>query len=136
MAKRLHLLTIINLATTMRYADFIFNCLDITDYRMSIRDQKLNSYASKEDVLQFFKEQAELAETTPFQVWRIMVAKQLAAVYKWMDGNDPDPSEPMLSRFSDLMNYMELGYALTIDHDTQAASKSSRIPEEAETKGE
>lgn len=98
------------------------------DYRIDIRDDKLYSYASDENVLEFFEKQAQVAGCTPYEVWKIMVAKQLVAVYNYMDGKDLDPSEPMINRFSDLMNYMELGYALTENNDdTQTETESCGV---------
>lgn len=67
------------------------------------------------DVLANFKNAARMAGITPMQAWLVHVEKQLSAVTRHILNPDKPISEPIKSRFCDLHNYLDLGYALMLD---------------------
>ncbi len=64
------------------------------------------------DVLSNFKEAADFCGITPMQVWGVHFFKQFSAVMRMVKNPDGTPSESLDSRFADLRNYLQLGYAL------------------------
>lgn len=99
-------------------------CEQLHTDRTWIKAQKMNSYSDVDDVLSFFREQAVEAGLEPYQIWKSMLAKHLVAIYRHMDGRDPNPSESMLGRFADAINYLELGYAITQENGEPTKIKS------------
>lgn len=77
------------------------------------------------DVLQNFKDAAEQAGILPLQAWLIHFYKQYSAIARFIKNPQCTPSETIDSRFADLRNYLQLGYALYKEPREQSQSKSS-----------
>jgi hypothetical protein len=93
------------------------------------------------DVLANFKDAARDAGITPMQAWAVHFQKQYSAVCRWAKKPDASLSEPLDSRFADLLNYIGLGYAIyreTVDDAThpffsEAGPLASEIRKRLET---
>lgn len=75
------------------------------------------------DVLSNFKESARNAGITPLQAWLVHFHKQFSAVARHIANPSSTPSESIESRFCDLKNYIELGYALFREPTLNAAER-------------
>jgi hypothetical protein len=64
------------------------------------------------DVLANFKRAAHDAGITPLQAWLVHFQKQYSAVARYVANPTCEPSESITSRFADLRNYLQLGFAL------------------------
>lgn len=88
----------------------------LTRHADSIIDAKRCDYTEQNvDVLHNFKASAVAAGITPLQAWLVHWHKQSSAVSRFIKNPSIPPSEPMLSRFADLRNYLQLGYALMVE---------------------
>lgn len=67
------------------------------------------------DVLANFKDASRDVGITPLQAWLVHFQKQYSAVARYVKNTNADPSEPMIDRFADLRNYLDLGFALIIE---------------------
>lgn len=64
------------------------------------------------DVLHNFRESAEIAGISMLQAWLVHFHKQFSAVARYAKNPEAKLSEPIDSRFCDLYNYIQLGYAI------------------------
>ncbi len=64
-----------------------------------------------QDVLKNFKRIATRLDITPLHVWSVYFNKHVDSVNTYIK-DEGEVSESMDSRFSDLLNYLFLGYAL------------------------
>ena len=81
--------------------------------REGIQDSKRPGYTlGNQDVLKNFKSVAERVGITPGQVWTVYFLKHVDALISGMCRPELPVSEPLIGRFSDLMNYCELGFAI------------------------
>lgn len=88
----------------------------LNDTADTIVSQKRPDYTRQSsDVLNNFKEAAEMAGITPLQAWMVHFQKQFSAISRFVANDDCQPSEPIESRFADLRNYLHLGYALFLE---------------------
>lgn len=74
-------------------------------------DKRPSYTVGSEDVLANFKRTAEHAGVTPGTVWGIFVLKHLDSVLAYFK-NGTTSSESIEGRFADLLNYINLGYAI------------------------
>ena len=80
----------------------------------AIRIQKTNEDT---DVLANFKSTAERLETSEMKVWATFFEKQIQSIYAHLKNANLKKSEPIHSRFADVINYCYLGYALFVERD-------------------
>lgn len=73
------------------------------------------------DVLANFKETADFCGITPLQAWLVHFYKQFSAVARYVKTPTATPSESIDSRFADLRNYLQLGYALHKEEQARQA---------------
>ena len=86
---------------------------ELTRTAASIASAKRPDYTQESsDVLANFKDAARDAGIRPLQAWLVHFQKQYSAVARYVKNPQGSPSETILSRFADLRNYLELGYAL------------------------
>lgn len=78
------------------------------------------------DVLANFKRAAEHAGITPMQVWLVFFNKHYSAVASYVQKPLSQTSEPIIDRFADLRNYLDLGWALINDPDVIANLQEPR----------
>ena len=70
-----------------------------------------------DDVLNNFKATAKKLGVDPLIVWYAYFDKQVSSVAAHVSNEDLNKAEPMLSRFADIINYAQLGYALFKERD-------------------
>ena len=71
-------------------------------------------YAKEYDVLDNFKLVSDLIGCDPKLVWAVFFAKHVVSACKFAGGQEL-ASESIDSRFHDLHNYVDLGYALVVE---------------------
>ena len=90
----------------------------LNDYSFDIMQNKRPEYTNEdEDVLYNFKSTANRLDTSELKVWATFMDKQVQSVYSHLKNANLKKSEPIHSRFSDIINYCYLGYALFIERD-------------------
>jgi hypothetical protein len=67
---------------------------------------------SSEDVLENFKSTGERLNISALKVWGIFMDKQCSSVFAHVNNCALKESEPIDSRFADIINYCHLGLAL------------------------
>ena len=72
---------------------------------------------ANEDVLNNFKSTAKKLGVDPLVVWYAYFDKQVSSVAAHVSNHDLNKAEPMETRFADIINYAQLGYALFKDRD-------------------
>lgn len=88
----------------------------LNDHADKIVAKKRPDYTQESvDVLANFKNAAQEAGITPMQAWLVHFHKQYSAVARYVKHPNADVSEPMIDRFADLRNYLQLGFALMRD---------------------
>lgn len=82
----------------------------------SIVSSKRPGYTSSDnDVLINFKQAARDAGITPLQAWLVLFNKHVSSIKAYVKNPAGVQAEPMIGRFADAINYLELGYALMLD---------------------
>jgi len=90
----------------------------LNDYSLDIMANKRPEYTNEnEDVLNNFKTTAERLETSELKVWGTFFEKQIQSIFAHLKNANLKKSEPIHSRFSDIINYCYLGYALFTERD-------------------
>lgn len=98
----------------MNRADYDGLIAALTASRRRDHEAKSADYAASGDVLKNFKWVAEMTGQTPEEVWAVYAAKHWLAVMRHIrDGTLA--SEPIEGRIADLLNYLELLWALMND---------------------
>ena len=69
------------------------------------------------DVLRNFKTTANRLDVSELRVWGVFFDKQVQSVLAHLKNANLKKSEPIDSRFCDVMNYCLLGYALFVERD-------------------
>lgn len=77
-------------------------------------------YATKTDRLANFRKSRAVTEAR--QVWGVLFEKHFNALMRWVRDGRVD-SEPLESRFADLRNYTDLGYALFCEEERATVLK-------------
>ena len=70
-----------------------------------------------EDVLNNFKATAEKLGVDPLVIWYAYFDKQISSVAAHVGNKNLSKAEPIVSRFADIINYAQLGYALFRERD-------------------
>jgi|TARA_R100000329_G_scaffold101521_1_gene83701 hypothetical protein len=87
--------------------------IQLNEYSFEIMRKKRPEYTNKnKDVLHNFKNTAKKLNISPLKVWAIFFDKQLQSIFTHVDNENLEKSEPIKSRFADVINYCYLGYAL------------------------
>jgi len=90
----------------------------LNEYSLDIMANKRPEYTNEnEDVLNNFKTTAERLETSELKVWGTFFEKQIQSIFAHLKNANLKKSEPIHSRFSDIINYCYLGYALFTERD-------------------
>ena len=90
----------------------------LNDYSFDIMQNKRHEYTKEEDdVLNNFKSTADRLNTSELKVWATFFEKQIQSIYAHLKNANLKKSEPIHSRFSDIINYCYLGYALFVERD-------------------
>jgi hypothetical protein len=90
----------------------------LNDFSFDIMNNKRPEYTNESiDVLENFKSTAERLESTELKVWGTFFEKQIQSIYAHLKNANLKKSEPIHSRFADIINYCYLGYALFIERD-------------------
>ena len=86
---------------------------ELTYHRRDISDSKRKDYTRGEghkDALKNFKQVAEYTGLDPLEVWMVYASKHWDSICSYIKNGTE--SEPIRERYCDLLNYLELGYAL------------------------
>ena len=90
----------------------------LNEYSFDIMANKRPEYTNEnEDVLNNFKSTADRLDTSELKVWATFFEKQVHSVYAHLKNANLKKSEPIHSRFADIINYCYLGYALFKERD-------------------
>jgi len=85
----------------------------LNNYAEEIRLAKRPEYTNEnEDVLTNFKTTADRLNVSEMKVWATFFDKQIQSVFAHVKNANLQESEPIHSRFADIINYCYLGYAL------------------------
>ncbi len=100
----------------MTQTEFEEQCATLHNVAASIVAAKRAGYTQgNSDVLKNFKDTATATGTSPLQVWGVHFYKQLSAVMSYAKDPTIRQGETIESRFADLLNYVQLGYALYVE---------------------
>jgi len=88
--------------------------------------RKRADYAKEYDVLDNFKLVADLIGCDPKLVWAVFFAKHVVSACKFAGGQQL-ASESIDSRFHDLKNYVDLGYALVVEERNDANGNATEF---------
>ena len=90
----------------------------LNDFSFDIMNNKRPEYTNEdEDVLNNFKTTADRLNVSELRVWGVFFEKQIHSVFAHIKNANLKKSEPIHSRFADIINYCYLGYALFKERD-------------------
>lgn len=90
----------------------------LNDYCFEIMQNKRPEYTNEDnDVLHNFKSTARRLDISELRVWGVFFEKHLQSIMSHMKNANLKKSEPIHSRFADIINYCYLGYALFVERD-------------------
>ena len=93
---------------------------DLNDYSLEIMKNKRPEYTNQDlDVLNNFKSTGKRLDVSELKVWATFFEKQTQSVYAHIKNANLKKSEPIKSRFADIINYCYLGYALFNERDNK-----------------
>lgn len=102
----------------MTQKDFDKLVKELNEYSFEIITNKRPEYTNEnDDVLYNFKSSAKRLDTADLKVWGTFFEKQIQSVYAHLKNPNLKKSEPIKSRFADIINYCYLGYALFVERD-------------------
>ena len=82
----------------------------------SIMNKKQPEYTNNNvDILNNFKTTADALKITPIEVWAVFFHKHTQSIMTHAQNNKTKMSEPIESRYADLINYLTLGLAIIKD---------------------
>ena len=91
---------------------------ELDSYAKVTMNKKGPEYTMQDkDVLNNFKSTAKKLGVDPLVIWYAYFDKQVSSVAAHVSNEDLNKAEPMLSRFADIINYAQLGYALFKERD-------------------
>ena len=97
----------------MTQKEFEIIVRELNNYSLEIMSQKRPEYTNEnEDVLNNFKTTAQRLNVSELKVWATFFDKQVQSVFAHVKNANLKKSEPIHSRFSYIINYCYLGYAL------------------------
>ncbi len=116
----------------MKTYDFISMKRDLLEYADDVANTKRVEYTgASQDVLMNFKRIANRLGLSPLQVWSVYFNKHVDSVNTYIKGVD-EVSEPMESRFADMLNYLFLGMALIIEQEVESGRRSPNLQVDSE----
>ncbi len=100
---------------------------ELLEFAEEVAAPKREEYTGQsQDILYNFKRIAERLGMSPLQVWAVYFNKHVDSVNTFIKG-EASVSEPMGSRFADMLNYLFLGIALIIEEEqTQSPSQDPK----------
>lgn len=107
---------------------------DLTENRTGISSAKRKDYTrGDKDVLKNFKQVAEYTGLDPLEVWMVYASKHWDSICSYIKNGTE--SEPIRERYCDLLNYLELGYALTKEQQNEYTQINSSISSDSNLVG-
>ena len=101
---------------------------DMLEYAEDVaKDKRVEYTGASEDILTNFKRIADRLGISPLQVWAVYFNKHVDSVNTFTKGTDKI-SEPMESRFADMLNYLFLGMALIIEQEESQGRRVAGHP--------
>lgn len=89
---------------------------DLLELSESIMNDKQPEYTNNNaDILNNFKTTAEALKITPIEVWAVFFHKHTQSIMTHAQNSKTKMSEPIESRYADLINYLTLGLAIIQD---------------------
>ena len=89
---------------------------DLLKLSESIMNEKQPEYTNNNaDILNNFKTTAEALKITPIEVWAVFFHKHKQSIMTHAQNSKTKMSEPIESRYADLINYITLGLAILQD---------------------
>ena len=89
---------------------------DLLKLSESIMNEKQPEYTNNNaDILNNFKTTAEALKKTPIEVWAVFFHKHTQSIMTHAQNSKTKMSEPIESRYADLINYITLGLAILQD---------------------
>ena len=89
---------------------------DLLKLSESIMNEKQPEYTNNNaDILNNFKTTAEALKITPIEVWAVFFHKHTQSIMTHAQNSKTKMSEPIESRYADLINYLTLGLAIIKD---------------------
>jgi hypothetical protein len=94
--------------------------IELNEFSFNIMRNKRPEYTNEnEDVLNNFKCTADRLDVAELRVWGVFFEKQIQSVFAHIKNANLKKSEPLKSRFADIINYCYLGYALFKERDNK-----------------
>lgn len=91
-------------------------CNELLAHAEGIAHSKRPGYTeANSDVLHNFKSVAKAMGITPMQAWGIYFLKHISAITSHAKDPNIPQAEAILGRFADAINYLQLGWALTVE---------------------
>jgi len=99
----------------MNTEEFTESCKELDAIASHIAESKRPAYSQNEgaDITANFKRGADAAGIEPLQAWLIHFEKQYSGIATYI--RTGAESEPIESRFADVLNYLYLGFSLLKD---------------------
>ena len=97
-----------------------FNAIvhELDSYAQETMNKKGPEYTMQDkDVLNNFKSTAKKLGVDPLVIWYAYFDKQVSSVAAHVSNEDLNKAEPMISRFGEIINLANLGYALVVEGD-------------------
>ena len=92
--------------------------IELNEYSFNIMKKKRPEYTNEnEDVLNNFKSTGDKLDISEMKVWATFFEKQTQSIFAHIKNANLKESEPIKSRFADVINYCYLGYALFKERD-------------------
>ena len=90
----------------------------LNDYSFDIMVNKRPEYTNEDmDVLANFKNTADRLNISEMKIWATFMDKHFSSILSHINNANLKKSEPIHSRFADVINYCYLGYALFVERD-------------------
>tara|TARA_R100001163_G_scaffold54897_1_gene42252 strand:- start:299 stop:619 length:321 start_codon:yes stop_codon:yes gene_type:complete len=100
----------------MNSLKFNKNINELSNYAEMVMNKKGPEYTTgSKDVLNNFKATAEKIGVEPLDIWFAYFDKQVSSIAAHVGNQNLKKAEPLVSRFADIINYAQLGYALFIE---------------------
>ena len=102
----------------MNQKEFNIISKELKQKATKIMEGKRPEYTNEnEDVLNNFKSTGDKLDISEMKVWATFFEKQTQSIFAHIKNANLKESEPIKSRFADVINYCYLGYALFKERD-------------------
>jgi len=114
----------------MNTEEFLKSCKELDTIAAHIRAAKAPAYNQNDgtDMLASFKRSAEQTGVNPLQAWGIHLEKQVSGIMTYV--RTGAESEPIESRFADVLNYLYLGFSLLEDSKSKGLDENKPMSED------